>query len=242
MSDRQDILSNRKSFLVYFDWNKYTGKLTTEQNGRLFEAIIKLAMTGEDTDFSDDLVLTMVWVGISDTIKRDTDKYVDKCRKNRENGNKGGRPRKDDQNPEKPNGYFGLSEETQQNPEKPDIDIDMDIDSEREREIDRYNDIDNDIVGNGYVRKYVYDDFITQWNLYGKYGVDKITSLTDWQKSALDNLIVKHDWLKVRNALMRIGESDYLLGKVSGSKPISLKWFLAEENMLKVYDGKYDNK
>ena len=245
MDLRQDILDNRKSFLVYFDWAKYVDKLTKEQNGSLFEAMVKLAMTGEDTDFSDDLVLSMVWIGVSDAIKRDTEKYISKCQRNRENGANGGRPRKDEKNPEKPNGYFGLSTETQRNPEKPDIDIDTDMD--RETDIDRDSDIDidtrdTDTIGRGYLREYVYGDFISTWNKYVKYGVEEISEFTTWQKSTIDNLIIKHDWTKVYKAVERIANSDYLLGKVNGSRPITLNWFLKEENMLKVFEGKYDSK
>lgn len=247
MDIRQDILSNRKSFLFYFDWDKYVQKMDDAQAGKLLKAILALALRGEQPDFSDDLALELSFIGIGDTIVRDTEKYVDKCRKNRENGANGGRPPKKEEptdNPQKPNGYFGFSEKTGQNPQKPDRDIDIDTDSGREtdRGIDSDIGMDSEVIGDGYLRKYVYQDFISQWNQYAKYGVEKITELTEWQKTAIDNLVIKYDWIKVLEAMKRIEASDYLLGKTSKSNPISLKWFLVEENMVKVLEGKYDNK
>ena len=249
MSERQDILNNRKSFLVYFDWAKYVDKLTTEQNGSLFEAMVKLAMTGEDTDFSDDLVLDMVWIGVSDAIKRDTEKYIVKCKKNRENGATGGRPRKDEKNPEKPNGYFGLSTETKRNPEKPDIDIDKDKDTKTNSDTD--NDIDsdkdkdivdgnnNDVIGTGFSRTYVYAQFIETWNTYSKYGVERIENLNQYQKDKIDQLVKLYDWVPVHRAMVNIGNSDYLLGQVDGSSPIKLNWFLTPANIEKILADKY---
>lgn len=245
MDLRQDILDNRKSFLVYFDWAKYVDKLTKEQNGSLFEAMVKLAMTGEDTDFSDDLALSLVWIAVSDAIKRDTEKYIVKCQRNRENGANGGRPRKDEKNPEKPNGYFGLSTETQQNPKKTDIDIDTDTDTERDNDIDIDGDIDGDskrIIGNGYVVEYIIKDFKNVWNANVKHGVKQLYEFTAEQQRRLEQLVIKHDWIKVRDAVDSIQYSDYLLGKTNGGKTIELDWFLREQNMLKVASHTYDTK
>jgi hypothetical protein len=239
--NRQEILNNRTGFVFYFDWGKIINKLNDEQAGSLLRAIIKAAMEGEDTDFSDDLVLDMAFVGIRDTINRDTEKYIKKAEKNRENGKLGGRPK----NPQKPNGYFGLSTETQQNPKKPDIDIDTDTDIERDNDIDIDGDIDRDnerIIGNGYVVKYVIEDFKNVWNANVKHGVKQLYEFTAEQQRRLEQLVIKHDWIKVRDAVDSIQYSDYLLGKTNGGKAIELDWFLREQNMLKVASHTYDTK
>ena len=245
MDIRQDILNNRKSFLFYFDWDKYVQKMTNDQAGRLLKAILALAMRGEQPDFSDDLALELSFIGIGDAIVRDTEKYVDKCRKNRENGANGGRPKKEEptDNPQKPNGYFGFSEKTEQNPEKPDIDIDSD--RETDREIDSDIDIDNGqddyAFHDGTCRKYAYEMFIDKWNSICTHGISKIKNLSKHQKDGIDTIIKSYDFKTLLNAVDKITESDYLMGKKENNG-VQLDFFLRIESFQKIIEDFYKNK
>lgn len=248
MSEREDILSKRTGFLFYFDWAKYVERLSTEQAGSLLQAILRLAMSGEDTDFSDDLALDLAFIGISDTIKRDTEKYISTARKNRENGAKGGRPHKEPtENPQKPNGYFGLFEETQENPQKPDRDIDTDNDRDREIDIDSdididsKSDIDKDTFHDGSYRPHVYPMFIEEWNKLCTAKIKKISNLTEHQKSSIDNIIRCYDFNTLLVAMKKIKDSDYLMGK-KHHQGTNVDYFLKMEVFQKVMDGYYDNK
>lgn len=249
MDIRQDILNNRKSFLFYFDWDKYVQKMDDAQAGRLLKAILALALRGEHPDFSDDLALELSFIGIGDTIVRDTEKYVDKCRKNRENGANGGRPPKPTDNPQKPNGYFGFSEETQRNPQKPDRDIDIDRDRETDidRDIDTDNDTDIDMGQDDYVfhdgtcRKYAYEMFIEKWNMMCKYNMRKITILTDKQKSSIDQIIINYDFNTLLNAMDKANDSDYLIGK-DKNNGMNVDFFVKMASFEKIMIGFYDNK
>ena len=87
------------------------GILTDEELGIIIRASMSYAFNGELPDFEPRSVLGMTW--------RRMKAYIDQCSKNadknKENGNKGGRPKKPtetEQNPAKPT-------ETQQNPVKP---------------------------------------------------------------------------------------------------------------------------
>lgn len=250
MSDREDILSKRTGFLFYFDWAKYVERLSTEQAGSLLQAILRLAMNGEDTDFSDDLALDLAFIGISDTIKRDTEKYIDKARTNRANGHKGGRPPKEPtDNPEKPNGYFGFSEETQRNPQKPDRDIDtdretdskIDTDSDRDSDIDIEADIDTEVFHDGSCKKFVYPMFIDKWNTLCTAGIKKIDKLTEYQKSSIDNIIRCYDFNTLLTVMDSVKDSDYLMGK-GRHDGMKLDFFLKMDVFQKIMGGFYNNK
>ena len=75
---------------------------TPEQFGRLMLALFEVE-DGKDPEVDDDIAIAFEFMSLQKRIDRK--KYEEKCRKNRENGKKGGRPRKD-KNPPKPNGFF----------------------------------------------------------------------------------------------------------------------------------------
>ena len=75
---------------------------TPEQFGRLMLALFEVE-DGKDPEVDDDIAIAFEFMSLQKRIDRK--KYEEKCRKNRENGKKGGRPRKD-KNPPKPNGCF----------------------------------------------------------------------------------------------------------------------------------------
>jgi len=75
---------------------------TPEQFGRLMMALFEVE-DGNDPEVDEDIAIAFEFMSLQQRIDRK--KYEEKCRKNRENGKKGGRPRKD-KNPTKPNGFF----------------------------------------------------------------------------------------------------------------------------------------
>ena len=75
---------------------------TPEQFGRLMLALFEVE-DGNDPEVDEDIAVAFEFMSLQQRIDRK--KYEEKCRKNRENGKKGGRPRKD-KNPTKPNGFF----------------------------------------------------------------------------------------------------------------------------------------
>ena len=84
---------DKSSFLIYLDYQEQFDLLTDEEAGRLIKAIIKYEKTGEIPKL--DGMLKMAFSFIKTQLDRDREKYNKKCEKNKENGRKGGRPKKE---------------------------------------------------------------------------------------------------------------------------------------------------
>ena len=96
-------MARKKSTVLYDNHVEICEKyLSDAQFGRLIFALHK----NDDPDFGDDAVLAMAYEFISLQKDLDDAKYEERCRKNRENGKRGGRPKKEDKKIEKANGFF----------------------------------------------------------------------------------------------------------------------------------------
>ncbi len=95
-----------KSFPVYLDYSKAVNKLTDAEAGQLFKALLEYADSGQEPQLEGSLYA--VFAIMQNQLDRDTEKYVQKCERLRQNGSKGGRPVRDKEpngDHEKPNGY-----------------------------------------------------------------------------------------------------------------------------------------
>ena len=99
----------RQYIKVFFDWGEATAELTYEEKGRLIDAMIAYA---QGQPFEMEGNERFVFPAFRLQINRDAEAYEATISRNRENGSKGGRPKK---NPENPVGFS----ETQPNPENP---------------------------------------------------------------------------------------------------------------------------
>lgn len=122
-------MANRKDSTIFYQsqiniCKKY---LTAEQFGRLMFALFE-DEEGKCPEVADDIIIAFEFMSLQK--KLDRKKYEEKCRKNRENGKKGGRPPK----PKKANGFF-------QNPN--DNDNENENDNENVNENDNGNEKDN---------------------------------------------------------------------------------------------------
>lgn len=118
----------RNSFLVYLDNIKQYDKLTDEQCGKLFKAMCHFAKDGKEPEFSDP-VLDITFSFLSDRMLRDSEKYEEACRKNAENGKKGGRPKKSESEIEKPKKTDRFFEKPKKANSDSDSESDSDVDS-----------------------------------------------------------------------------------------------------------------
>jgi len=116
----------KKGFVLYADIIHTVKKLPNDKAGELFKFI--LDYVNDKNPNTDDLITQLAFEPIKQSLKRDLEKYEARCKRNKENGNKGGRPpRKPTEeiiNPKKPTGLNGL----QDKPKKPDSDTDSDSD------------------------------------------------------------------------------------------------------------------
>ena len=126
----------RKSFILYLDMLSVLDEMNEQQAGRLFKAIkaYHLRQTLEpgqddDTGFEElvkDFVTRLAFAPFKAQFDRDNKRYEELVERNRRNGAKGGRPKK--QNPENPSGFL----ENPLKPKKADNDIIDSIDLDRD--------------------------------------------------------------------------------------------------------------
>lgn len=99
----------KKSFVLYSDNLDVLDELNDEQAGKLFKAIKEYQISEKEILEG---MLKVVFIPFRNQLKRDKDKYLLICERNRLNGQKGGRPKETQGNPKNPGGLSG-------NPKKP---------------------------------------------------------------------------------------------------------------------------
>jgi hypothetical protein len=110
---------NKKSFLLYCDLIHTIEKMPKEKAGELFLHILKYV--NDENPITEDLIISLTFEPIKQQLKRDLKVYENICNRNKENGFKGGRPKK----PKEPNGLLGNPKK----PKKADTDNDTDNDT-----------------------------------------------------------------------------------------------------------------
>ena len=77
-------MKEKNSFIVYYEWEDLFNKLSDAQIAEMFKAMFAFAKRNEEPEFSDNL-LDACFCIIRYAIKRDKQKYYDRCLKNAEN-------------------------------------------------------------------------------------------------------------------------------------------------------------
>lgn len=112
-------MKQKSSFLIYHEYREPLKLLTDEQRGRLLMALIDYSESGVVPEL--DGISMMAFSFIQSQMDRDSKKYENRCNSNRENGKKGGRPKKEnglEENPKNPMGFEETEKKTE-NPKKP---------------------------------------------------------------------------------------------------------------------------
>lgn len=176
---------NKRSFLLYTDVHFTLQKLTDEQAGKLFKHI--LSYVNDDDPKLDNLILEIAFEPIKQSLKRDLRRYEAICKRNKDNGLKGGRPKK---KPRKPSGLINNPNNPDE-PKKADSDSDSDSDNDNDNDNGIDNNKEKNIIpppiflitkyckerNNGIDAEYFYDWYQTRgW----KVGKDK---MKDWQSA-----------------------------------------------------------
>jgi hypothetical protein len=94
---------NKKGILVYADWIDKFEELEDDEAGRLIKHFFRYV--NDLNPIAPDRTTKLMFIDIENTLKRDLTKWEERANRSRDNGNKGGRPKK--------------PKETQTNPEKP---------------------------------------------------------------------------------------------------------------------------
>lgn len=84
-------MKEKESFILYHEEKELFEALSDEQAGQLIKGIFRYEVQ-EETKL--DTVLNLLFIQIKAHLDRNRIKYEEKCKKNKENGSRGGRPRK----------------------------------------------------------------------------------------------------------------------------------------------------
>lgn len=132
--------------MLYTASDEILDLLSDEQAGRLMKALFKYEL-GQPLPEMDGMTL-VAFTSIKGYLDKDGEKYDETCRKRREAGSKGGRPKKENQTDtdeetekaKKPNGFSG----NQTKGRKPDYESDSESDSEYESESEYESDSESE--------------------------------------------------------------------------------------------------
>ena len=95
-------MEGKNGFILYADQNELFDQLPDEKAGQLIKHILKY-VNDEDPE-TDDIIINLAFTPIKQQLKRDLVKYEERAERSRENGKRGGRPKK---KPRKPSGLKG---------------------------------------------------------------------------------------------------------------------------------------
>ena len=233
----------RKSFILHLDMLSVLDEMNEQQAGKLFKAIkaYHLRQTLEpgqddDTGFDElvkDFVTRLAFAPFKAQFERDALKYDEVATRNRVNGKKGGRPKKE--NPKNPSGFS----ETQENPEKPKkADSDNDSDSDKNN-----NPPDGVFHAPGGEHAVPYPTIMEFWNrsMDGK-TVKKVSSLNASSKRGANvRARFKEFGLeKIYAAIQNVANSLFLNGRNSRNWTASFDWVFLPNNFPKVLEGNYN--
>lgn len=211
---------NRKSFILYLDNAIIFDQLNDEESGKLIKAIFKYQSSGVTPDFSKNPALAMGFSVFKMSLDRDSEKYQERCEKNRANGKKGG------------TANATKRYQTGANVSKR-VANQADNDSGNDNDSDNGNDIDNGRIN----YKEVMEAFNTICVSY-----PKVKSLSEARKKAIQARLRTYSMDDLKRAFEAMEQSEFLKGNNSSDWSANFDWVMKDRNLAKVLDGNYKNK
>lgn len=252
------------SFILYTSYYALIEGLTDEQLGQLTRAIFLYARDGKSIKLEP--VVRMAFGFIIDDMKRNKAKYEEKVERWRANGKKGGRPRKNKEDKQKPIGFENnqeVSKITKQNQEvfsktlydnEYDNEYDNDNDNDVSKETDNIPSKEGSSISENPkvdpARRCAKIDFAAikeYWNTkHDQSGstMRRLTLMSDQRKSNVRARIREYggDVQKVYKAIDKAMSSDFMNGKNGKGWVASFDWMMCPSNFPKVLEGNYDNE
>jgi len=136
----------KESFILYRKYRPLFERLSREKAGDLIKHIFRYIDDefDEKTEDPDDEILYLAWILIKQDLKRDLTKYRTICSRNRENGQKGGRPKT--KKTQKTQSVISDNLGNPKKPKKPDNDYDSDNDNDNDNEKKKINARERDFI------------------------------------------------------------------------------------------------
>ena len=203
----------KPSFLVCYDNEVIVLRLLDEEAGKLFKSLFPYGREEIKPDFDNSPALAMAFDILSMAIDRDKERYAKRCEANRENGRKGGRPKK--------NRTVRLETEKTERldlkPKKADKDMD------KGRECINYQQIAD-----------MYNDTCIS--------LPRLTKLSDSRKKAIKARLKQYSIGDFRKLFTMAEESSCLKGQNDWNWSANFDWLIKDANMAKVLDGNYADR
>lgn len=251
------------SFILYTSYYALIEGLTDEQLGQLTRAIFLYARDGKSIKLEP--VVRMAFGFIIDDMKRNKAKYEEKVERWRANGKKGGRPRKNQEDKQKPIGFENnqeVSKITKQNQEVFSKTLyDNVYDNEYVNDNDVSKETDNNIPSKEGLSisenpkvdpakrcaKIDFSAIKEYWNnKHDQSGsvMRRLTLMSDQRKGNVRSRIREYggDVQMVYKAIDKAMASDFMNGKNGKGWVASFDWMMCPSNFPKVLEGNYDNE
>lgn len=210
---------DKKAIVVYADWISIFNKLSDDEAGRLIKHFF--GYVNDQNPTAPDRLTDIIFEPIKQQLKRDLKKYEAMCLRNRSNGEKGGRPKQTDKNPNNPVGLNG----NPKNPTEPDTDTDTDTDNDKEKE--------STTIDYGFIIS-LYHDLCPK--------MSKVIALNETRKGFVNARISEFGIEKVTEVFRVAGASDFLNGQNDKVWKADFEWLMRPTNFLKVLEGKYNRE
>lgn len=240
-------MADKKSFLMYTSYQEQLALLSDEECGRLMRAV--MAYADDHTILPLDGATAMAFAFIRAQMDRDEEAYEERCAKNRENGMRGGRPKKGNSESEETERLSDGAEKTERLQEKPNkTERFLEKPKKPDNDNDDDNDDEDDIItpptpSKGERRQSI--PFAEIMELYNGIctGLPSIRSIEGQRKKAvaarwragpgIDGFRVLFD---------KAQASRFLRGENVRNWTASFDWLMKANNMAKVLEGLYDDK
>lgn len=206
----------KPSFLVYYDNEVIVVRLSDEEAGKLFKSLFPYGRDAIKPDFDESPALAMAFDILSMAIDRDKERYVKRCEANRENGRKGGRPKKNQTDIEETE----KTERLDLKPKKADKDKERDKDRDKDRDSINYQQIAD-----------MYNETCVSF--------PHLTKLSDSRKKAIRARLNQYTLEDFKRLFTMAEESIFLKGQNNRNWSANFDWLIKDANMAKVLDGNY---
>lgn len=213
----------KKSFLVYYDNEIIISRLSDEDAGKLFKSLFLYGRENKKPDFEYSPVLAMAFDILSIAVDRDKEKYFARCKKNRENGRKGGLAKASNLKQSIPIAKQGLA-----NLADKDMDKDKDMERDKDKDMERDTIIDYQQIADMYNNTCV--------------SFPRLTKLSDKRKKAIKARLRTYTLEDFQKLFEMAEGSSFLKGQNNRNWSATFDWLIADGNMAKVLDGNYADK
>lgn len=219
------------SFIFYKSYYDAISSLDREQQLNIYDAICRYSLYGEETELSkiEKAIFTLIKPTLEANFKR------------REDGKKGGRPKKN--NEEKTTGFEKQKPVVMKMHEnkKPNVNVNVNVNANENVNADEEK---KENTGKPYSSSHSEPNVETVVGLYHEIckSYPKIKSISEARRKAVCARLRTYSLGEFRTVFSKAEESDFLKGRNGRNWSATFDWIIKDSNFAKILDGNYDNK